>query len=303
MLLLTQAVSNDASLRLLGLVNAWVLNGRFSTATLFYLADSRYLESVTFRWYAKRHQWSPVLGGIFFYSGAGGFICVMGCNEVDLFDPENAALVMRGYVRMERIARLLRVDVASYAGILPSVLAHMGVRREPIEADRTVLWIREAIEQVIRSCGMSTTTRIAILGSQGHVGKRLTALMKPHYGTSLIELDNRRADHAEAVMAMAASLPVVLVNAARDDALGDYLNLIPPGSVILNEVYPECRPTVLSALKMRSIRYFHICGVAAFSFPGFPRAYAGAVPCCAASAIASTKPEEGKSAVVVLREW
>lgn len=302
MLLLTLAMSADLSLRLIGLINRWAFKGRVKTATLFYLADTRYLESVTFRWYAQRRQWTPVLGGVFSYSGSGGFICVMGCNEADFCDPANIALVIGVYERMERIASLLRVSNASYSGILPSVLARLGVEREPIEADRTVQWVLKAVSQVRALCQMPHETPIAVLGSEGHIGKRLTKYMPFKPGASLIALDIRRIDHDQAKHNLSTSPPLIFVNAARDDALDQYIEFIPEGSVVLNEVYPECGASTLAALKLRKVRYFHICGVAASSVPPFPRAYAGAVPCCAASAAVSSNAVEVEPATVVLRE-
>lgn len=302
MLLLTLAVSADLSLRFIGLVNRWVFKGRFKTATLFYLADQRYLESVTFKWYAKSRRWMPVLGGVFSFSGSGGFICVMGCNEADFCDPSNTSRVMDVFTRMERIASLLRVSTASYSGILPSVLARLGVEREPIEADRTVKWVLKAVSQVQEHCQMPMTTPIVILGSEGHIGKRLTMRIARKPIANLIELDSRREDHDRVKAALSSLPPVIFVNAARDDALDQYIDSIPLGSTVLNEVYPECRASTLTALKVRNIRYFHICGVAAASLPHFPRAYAGAVPCCAASAAASSSTGVVKPATVVLRE-
>lgn len=302
MLLLTLVMSADASLRLFGLINRWVFNRRFRTATLFYLADNRYLESITFPWYARRRRWSPVLGGIFTFSGSGGFICVMGCNEADFCNPDNADLVKRVYMRMERIAQLLNTDTASYSGILPSVLARMGVDREPIEAERTVLWVRRAIRQVMARCEMPSTCKVVILGSEGHIGKSLTRQALDEMGAAVIPLDARRLDHQQAKSALLTESPLILVNAARDDALDQYIDFIPSGSVVLNEVYPECSAVTLAALKARNIRYFHISGVAASSLPSFPRAYSGAVPCCAASAATSSKALAVKPATVVLRE-
>lgn len=302
MLLLTLLMSADASLRLFGLINRWVFNRRFRTATLFYLADNRYLESITFPWYARRRRWSPVLGGIFTISDSGGFICVMGCNETDFCNPANAELVMGVYRRMERIASLLNTDTASYSGILPSVLARMGVDREPIEAERTVVWVRRAIRQVMALCDMPPSSEVVILGSEGHIGKSLTRQAHDELGSAVIALDERRLDHPQAKAALRSAPPLIFVNAARDDALDQYIDCIPSGSVVLNEVYPECGAATLAALKARNIRYFHISGVAASSLPSFPRAYSGAVPCCAASAATSSSGRSVKPATVVLRE-
>lgn len=301
MLLLTLAMSADASLRLFGLLNRWVFRRRFRTATLFYLADQRYLESITFAWYARRRKWTPVLGGIFTFSDSGGFICVMGCNEADFCDPANAGRVMGVYKRMERMATLLNTDTASYSGILPSVLARMGVDRQPIEAERTVVWVRRAVNQVRALCSMSGDAEVVILGSEGHIGKRLTQQADAELDTAAIPLDIRRADHQQVKEALRTAQPLIFVNAARDDALDQYIDLIPTGSVVLNEVYPECSSAALLALKARNIRYFHISGVAASSLPQFPRAYAGAVPCCAASAAASSSSAVNPASVV-LRE-
>lgn len=302
MLLLTLMMSADLSLRVIGLINRWVFGGRFKTATLFYLADTRYLDSVTFPWYARSRKWAPVLGGVFSYAGTGGFICVMGCNETDFCDPANADKVLRVYTRMEHIAALLQAETASYSGILPSVLARLGVQREPIEAIRTVEWVLKAIKQVRHTTRLPHNAPLAILGSDGHIGKRLVARLIPAPGMPVLELDTHKTDPETIAQTLKGNPPLIFINAARGNALDQYLEQIPPGSVVLNEVYPECGPATLAALTAKRIRYFHICGVQASSLPGFPRAYAGAVPCCAASAVTTSSREAVTPATVVLRE-
>lgn len=281
----TAVLSSSPVLAFIGLVNERLLGRRLATATLFYFADGRYLESVTFPWYARYRRWSPVLAGVFLQRHSGGLICVAGCTEEMFSQPEHREEMRAMYERMEKMARLLRVTAASYAGVLPSEIAKMGVRRSPIEIERTVVWVDQALSEVLSRSELPDETPLVVLGAAGFLGKRVMERLA----------SSRKANiHPVDVHIQPLAWPrgrIVLINVSRGQALSRYVDLLEPGSVVLNEVYPEATTDVIEDLRRRGVRYFHIKGVAAQAFPAFPRAYAGAVPCCAASA--ALTPAEG----------
>lgn len=299
-LFLSLCLSSSVVLFMLGLVNQRLLNRRFATATLFYFADSRYLESVTFTWYARLRQWSPVLAGVFVHGRTGGFICVVGCDEALIQDPKNREKVIGLWRKMERFASLLRVPSASYAGILPSVFASMGVERDPIEVERTVHWIAQAIELVRKRYDPTCRMPLVVAGAAGHVGQRISALLVRE-GGEVIALDPR-LPKSRSQSDLCQNQPVIFLNVTRGQAIADYVETLAPGSVVLNEVYPEADANVLEALSKRGVTYLHIQGIRAKAFPSFPRAYRGAVPCCAASAAVTLSRADGLSEEVLLRE-
>lgn len=306
MVALTASLSTDVSLRVLGWINRFVLSGRLNTATLFYFADARYLESETFAWYARRRKWAPCFAGVFFQSQTGGAICVIGCSEAEFLDPSNRDRVLQMQQRMQSMGRLLGAATVSYSGILPSVLARAGVQREPIEIDRTVHWIVKALGLLRQQCGLSGNTPIVVVGAAGFVGVRIVALLRGAGDAPVVEIDPAHSDPACRDLQDLETLrgrQIIVLNVSRNQVIEHYAPKLWRGVTVLNEVYPECGSETLAALKRTGVRYFHLQGVRAVSLPRFPGAYKGAVPCCAASAaMASSSAPDSNSTEILLRE-
>lgn len=299
MVAISYIASLDAVLMILGLVNQLLCRQRFKTATLFYFADARYLEASTFPWYARLRKWRPCLAGGFTLGDVGGLTCVVGACEREILDEANLPRLLALHARMGRMARLLRVPTVSYSGILPSVLARSGVDRAPIEVDRTVHWVVHAVRQLLSQGVVASDAAVLVLGASGFVGGRLCDALRAQIANEVIEVDplhpdvNAR-DPRNALTCMSATVqPGLVVDVSRNGVLEQYAELICPGSVVLNEVYPEADAETVAKLKRRGVRYFHLQGVKGQSWPAFPGAYAGAVPFCAASAAGASRKTGG----------
>lgn len=264
-----------------------IYGDRFSTIALFYPANKRYIESVTFPWYARRAKWRPTFAGFFATSKGCGFMFAIGALEEEFIAPENRARLMAIHKSMETLALKLGVQSA-YSGVLPSVLARAGISREPIELVRTAHWIVESAEIVRKQCGMPVNCPIVVLGAAGYLGKRVvTLLFESDPNRGVIQIDPVHSDphcRGQDGLEQFRGSPVLLINISRRDVLERYVKVFWDGVVVLNEVYPECSVQGIEQLKKVGARYFHIQGVKAWSIPKFPGAYKGAVPCCAASA-------------------
>lgn len=308
-------VSTDLVLAMLGLANLLFGRHLFKTATLFYFADARYLEASTFSWYARLRRWRPCLVGGFRVGGVGGVMCVVGASEQDILDAANLPQLMGLHAKMTRMARLLRVPSISYAGILPSALARAGVERAPIEVERTVHWIVQGVCQLLTQGVVPSGTAVIVLGASGFVGVRLCNALRWQIANTVVEVDpihpdaNCR-DPGEVLTCMSVmQRPGLVLNVARNGVLEQYADLICPGSVVVNEVYPEAPVQTVTLLKQRGVRYLHLQGVKGRSWPAFPGAYAGGVPFCAASAACASrggvsKDDETREALqqVLMRE-
>lgn len=264
-----------------------IYGDRLTTVALFYPANKRYIESVTFPWYARRVRWRPTFAGFFVTSKGCGFMFAIGALEEEFSDPKNRGNLLSVHDAMERIAKKLAVKTA-YSGVLPSVLARAGIEREPIELVRTAHWIVEAVNTVRKDCNIPLTCPIVVLGAAGYLGRRVVKILSQlNAAQSIIEIDPAHEDsncRGYEALSEFQGMPMLVVNISRRDVMERYLGALWEGVVILNEVYPECSPEGLRQAKEKGLRYFHIQGVEAWSVPKFPGAYKGAVPCCAASA-------------------
>jgi hypothetical protein len=302
---LSELLSNDVGFFLLGLVNRIFLRGRINTVFLYYPVNKRYLRSVTFDWYAVRFRWRPIFVGVFFHRGSGGIICAVSADEGDFLDPENAPKLRQVHDRLKRIASYVGAQTVSYAGILPSVLEKRGIHRDAVEAGRTVHWVLEAVDLVIKEAGLGPEAPIIVLGAAGFVGKRVVQRLRASSRRPIVEIDPAHPDTncrgADALWELHGA-PALLLNVSRNRVIAEYADRLWGGLVILNEVYPEADAHTLDHLRQKSVRYFHLQGVDGFAIPRFPQAYSGAIPCCAASAIEATEAEKMNFYSVMLLE-
>lgn len=286
-ILLSELLTLKVCLLAVGWIGRLLFGKRLSTIVLFYPANRRYMESVTFGWYARRVKWRPTFGGFFMTPDGGGLIFAMGAFEHEFADAENRRRLLSVHQRMGALARLTGIDAIAYSGVLPSVLAKSGIEREPIELARTAWWIMQAIDELFVEASLPAQCPIVILGSAGFLGRRVMRLLQDRPDLTVVEIDPEHPDDTcrdGSALRSLAGQPALIVNISRHHVMERYINDLWDGSVVLNEVYPECSPESIVALKARGVRYFHLQGVRAWSMPRFPGAYAGAVPCCAASA-------------------
>ena len=68
---------------------------------------------------------------------------------------------------------------------------------------------------------------------------------------------------------------------------------------MLNEVYPAASKCAIDRMNEQKVSYYHLAGIKGVSFPKFPGAYAGAVPCCAG--VSADRKSGRKYEVVVNR--
>jgi hypothetical protein len=120
-------------------------------------------------------------------------------------------------------------------------------------------------------------TPIIILGGRGFIGRRVMKLLEGSmvYCVDTVDGKNGWPSHLR-------DSRVIVVNITLNSAIKDYLWVFWPGTVVINEVYPEPTPDILRSLKIRDCSCYHIVGVQASAIPSFPSAYTGAIPCCAA---------------------
>lgn len=271
----------------LGLVNR-LLGRPIAMVFLFYPASQSYADAVCYRWHQARFKWRPGLMGVFRQKRRLGLSFGIPNLEAHIKDEANAADVARLQQRLERIRRRLGAEHKTFAGILPSTFARLGIEDRHVAQQRylTARAVLAALDRVIEMHGLSADVEVLVLGGRGYIASEVLRLAQAR---SITSVDIGEFDRFEAFVAARRDRPLVVVNLSRSGALADYLGYFWPGVIVLNEVYPEPSQAELDMLAGHGVTCHHVAGVAGNSWPAFPRAYRGGIPCCAALPLGPTE--------------
>lgn len=250
----------------------------FETVFFVYAADRRYADAYTLRLHQRWAPFGVAIAGMLSQGGRLGLVLGVCAVEAALTDRTHRERLRRLIGRLRRVRRLVGADHVTYAGILPGVLSRRGLGegREEEARLRVAEVIRDALEHVERRTGSPPST-VWVLGGGGHVGSALVDLLESGEARRVVTVE-RDSDPA-VVQAMAEG--DVIIDVSRPGVIERYIPHLPPGAVLLNEVYPEPRPKTIERLRRRGCRAFHIVGVVGRIVPPLPLGYRGAVPCCA----------------------
>ena len=265
--------NHDWLFRIIGMLNKRLRI--IESVFLVYPANSEY--ALEYAYPCRIRQWgawNPWLSGLLWQNGKLTIMfCVSATNE-DYIDSTNVRNLRHLTERMERLRQLVGASRKTFAGILPGVLySHRIVRKAP-EADLTSEMVSQAIAKVMELEALSPDTQVIVLGGRGFIGRRVVRLLDG----SAHSLDRGNPDWPY----VANEHSVIAVNVMTNGALEEYIDVIPPSTVVLNEVYPEPKPNVIAKLKSKGCSCYHVVGVRAIALPSFPHAYRGGIPCCAA---------------------
>lgn len=279
-LLSSYLLGSTAFILLLGLLNR-LLGRPIAMVFLFYPASQSYADAVCYRWHQRRFSWQPGLIGIFRQSGRIGLSFGIPNVEAQIKEDINAQNVILLQQRLEKIRRRLGADHKSFAGILPSTFARLGKEDSHVVRQRylTARAVLAALDKVIELHALGPAVEVLVLGGRGYIAGEVLRLAA---GRSVTAVDIGEFARFEAFVAARRGLPLIVVNLSRSGALADYLGHFWPGVIVLNEVYPEPSREELDRLSRNGVTCHHIAGVPGSSWPPFPRAYRGGIPCCAA---------------------
>lgn len=244
-----------------------------------YPVQQRFADHFCSRERQRRIPWNPCVVGVIRQGSTTTLLCVISSSEAEFTKPENSAALARLHFAAENLRNRTRAIHVSYAGILPTVLRSHRLLRTSTEAEVTCRAVCQAIAKIARS-GTGLPHRIAVLGGRGYIGRKLIAALREDE-----ELTARLGGHAISLDkgdAIPQDAPLLLVNCSLPGVIDTMAELIPSGSIVLNEVYPAPASQTVSALDARGIAVFHVAGVCGRAWPPFPDEYAAAIPCCAA---------------------
>jgi hypothetical protein len=204
-------------------------------------------------------------------------------------DSANTENLNRLLGRLETIRRVTGARQISLAGVLPSFLqrsdehSHGGTSY----TDHTPEAVYQAIRWVRKKHFHSVPHKVVLLGGAGRIGRHVRERLAGD-GIETVVLDLVAVSVRELVPDTATG-PILFVDMSRRDVIERYVHDLLPGSIVLNEVFPEPSRRVLESIKARNVPVIHISGVKTEVFPPLPFGYSGALPCCAIHSPASTE--------------
>lgn len=266
-------VNHDWLFRIVGVVNKHI--GLIESVFLVYPANEKYASAYAYPSRLEKNRWNPWFAGLLWQNGKLIVMFAISATNGQFTDPQNTNDLCRVTERMEELRQLFAAKRKTFAGILPGVLFSKKIIRNAPEADLTSSAVVKAIGLVKTKESLEDDTPIIVLGGKGFVGRRVVKLLGKSNVYSVDLADGKiEWDHIDR--------RVIVVNITLNGALKEYVGKFQPGTVIINEVYPEPTLGVLERLADKHCNCYHIVGVEAIALPSFPAAYEGGIPCCAA---------------------
>ena len=257
----------------------WIVGRCINIESVFlvYPASDKYALAYAYPWRLQRQRWKPWPAGVLLQNGKIGVMFAISANDSQISEKGNSDDLHNLADRMERLRRLFGAKRKTFAGILPGILSLRGIVGEAPEAELTAVAVAKAIKKVKAKESLDGDTPIIVLGGRGFVGRRVMSLLDDSitYCVDVIGGGGNWPAHLDGKR-------VILINITLSNTLDEYLTKMWPGTVVINEVYPEPTQTTLQILKDRKCNCYHVVGVNAWALPPFPGAYEGAIPCCAA---------------------
>ncbi len=270
-------VNHDWLFWIVGAINRRV--GLIESVFLVYPASEKYGLAYAFPRRLRKNRWSPWPAGLLWQNGKLGVMFSISATNDHFLDPQNLDNLRRVTERMERLRVLLAAKGKTFAGILPGVLHRNRIVDSSPEANLTAVAVCKAVELVKAKESLDPHTPVIVLGGRGFIGRRVVTLLD---GSPVHSIDVADGQNQRDWPGHLSDQPAILLNITRNHALADYVDQLWPGTVVINEVYPEPSPELLQCLRRKDCPCYHVVGVKALALPPFPAAYRGAIPCCAA---------------------
>lgn len=247
---------------------------------LLYPARKEYADALAYKWHQRRFSWYPGLVGIYRQEGRYGLIFGIPNLEDELRAEQSAPRLPELMNRMEAIRNRVGASRKVFAGILPSTFLRHGIENEHLAEQRhlTARAVLRALDEVMARHGLSEDVQILVLGGRGYIASEVLRLCA---GRKTSSVDAGDFEEFCRFTNDYNGSPIVVINLTKSGALSEYASKFWPGVIVLNEVYPEPSSAEITTLEERGAKCYHIMGVAGDAWPPFPKAYRGAIPCCA----------------------
>ena len=235
--------------------------------------EERFVDHFASKRRQEKNSWQPWLVGLMWQEQYSSIVFAISASETELSAASTHNLVSL-VDRIEVLQRSLGARSIAMAGILPSLLRARRLRYSGIEFDITCRAVARAIEKMISSVQPECMS-IVVLGGRGLIGRNLVRTLALIQNT----LPVYAVDKGDELFSYSSSL---YVNCTQPGFIENQWQMLPSGSVILNEVYPAPNLEVVSRLEDKGVKVFHVAGLPGRMLPGMPGEYKDAIPCCAA---------------------
>lgn len=271
-------INHDWLFWLFGAVNKRI--NLIESIFIVYPATEKYALAYVYPRRLPKLKWNPWPCGLLLQNWKLTIMFCISSSNGEFTDPVNSEKLKHLAERTEKLRQLFSANRKTFAGILPGILYRKGLVNDTSEADLTAIAVSQALNTVWEKESLEANTPIVVLGGNGFIGKRVVNLLDKNNVVSIDSSDCRSSskewpDYLKKQKA-------VVINITLKDSLREYVDVISPESVVINEVYPEPDSETLGRLRNKSINCYHVVGIDALAIPPFPAAYKGAVPCCAA---------------------
>lgn len=249
------------------------------TIFVAYPASEEYANAYVYKRHRHKMRWLPWPAGLFKQDGKWGIMFVISSTDKDFRDPENIEKLKFYVDRLREIKEMLGAEQMTSAGIIPGMLHRFKLIDEAPEAEVTVEAVAKAESGLRKKLGWEDDVPLIVLGGEGFIGSRFREKLS-HREIYSVDCEDG-TDYASWPYHLQGER-VIVINITKKHALKNYLALFWPELVLLNETYPEPGKEEVEALRNISSKAYHLAGVKASSYPSFPKAYEGGIPCCAA---------------------
>jgi len=232
----------------------------------------------------KRNQktWDPFFSGIIVSKKKMSLMFSVSSDGRQIIRKSNQDKLLHLYQKLFKIANYLGLSdnprqAIRFAGIIPGILARRGISVESPEAEISAELVVLGIKNLLEEGKANLRMPIVVLGAKGFVGQRVCKKIKEDegIGNPLFAIDVQNTWPG-------FNIPIAAVDVTLQSAIINYLELIPKGSIIINEVYPPPNLEVVALFEKKDISVYHFSGFDGKAYPNLPFAYNRCIPFCAA---------------------
>ena len=214
------------------LIGRFNLRGWIKSVFLSYPANEMYAKEYAYKF--RMGRWGIRLTGLLKQNGKIILMFTVFVSESDLLEKKNKKRLEEIVRHIEKIRQLVHADNKAFAGILPGLLLKRKMIDKSPEADLTALIVVEAVKLVKKRIGVDEEIPIVVLGGRGFIGKAVVDKLKSVQKSDIYVVDI--AGHNKWPK---REIRKIIINVARHNTIGFYLNVLREEDIIINEAYPR----------------------------------------------------------------
>lgn len=256
-----------------------------SSVFLCYAGSPKYAEYYAFKSTYGWLKWRPTPIGILKQGNKWGIVFGTPMTEKDFTSRANQKRFTSIMNRLEKISAWVGAEKISLAGVLPSYLQKQGKEIQGCDNTMPAMAVVESYLALSDKDFNGAPPPVILLGGNGDLGQEIQKILEVK-GVAYWVVDPNGG--STKLPEMLRSKAVILIDVSRRNVLQTYVDDMWSDITILNETFPEPSKKLVSNLKSKGIRMYHLSGVEGNIFPSLPYGYENSVPCCAMHDVSSS---------------